>query len=221
MINRIVETLAEAVLGVGDGASIMVGGFGRTGTPLALIDAVLDLGVRELTIISNNAGNGHDGVAKLLEEGRVRKIICTYPRSLDCFVMEGLYRENRIELELVPQGTFNERIRAAGAGLGGFYTPTGVGTPLATNKELRIIDGTEYILEKPLHSDVALIKAHRADRWGNLVYRKTARNFAPLMATAATLTVAQVSEIVELGKLDPETVSTPGIYIDRVVQAGG
>lgn len=220
MINKIVNSVAEAVQGIPDGASIMVGGFGFTGTPFELLDAIFDLGIRDLTIISNNAGNGRTGVARLLDAGRVRKLICTYPRSLDCYVVDDLYRQGRIEIELVPQGTFVEKMRAGGAGLGGFYTQTGVGTPLAEGKEVRVLDGKEYLLEKPLRSDVALVKAQTADRWGNLFYPKTGKNFAPIMAAAADLTIAQAAEIVSIGEIDPELVSTPGIFVRRVVGVG-
>ncbi len=220
MINKVVSTLAEALDGIQDGASILVGGFGSTGIPFQLIDALFEKDVRHLTIIANNAGNKEEGVARLLGGGRVDKIICTYPRSTDCYIMERLYKEGKIELELVPQGTFTERMRAAGAGIGGFYTPTGVGTKIAEGKEIRNFDGMDYVLERPLKADVALLKAQTADRWGNLAYNKTGMNFAPLMATAASLTVVQVSEIVELGGIDPQRVNTPGIFVQRVVQVG-
>ncbi|GAB2914236.1 3-oxoacid CoA-transferase subunit A [Paralcaligenes ginsengisoli] len=200
-----------------DGSTVMVGGFGMAGQPLELIDALLEQGAKDLVIINNNAGNGDTGLAALLAAGQVRKIICSFPRQTDSYVFDGLYRAGKLELELVPQGNLAERIRAAGAGIGGFYTPTGVGTLIAEGKEVRHIDGRDYMLEYPLHADYAFIKALRADRWGNLVYRKTARNFGPIMATAARVTVAQVSEIVELGELDPETVVTPGLFVQRVV----
>jgi 3-oxoadipate CoA-transferase alpha subunit len=187
------------------------------GMPVQLIDALIGQGATDLTVVSNNAGNGDTGLAALLAKRRVRKMICSFPRQHDSWVFDGLYRAGRIELEVVPQGTLAERMRAAGAGLGGFYCPTGVGTPLAEGKETREIDGRTYVFEHPLHGDVALIGAHRADRMGNLVYRKTARNFGPVMATAATTVIAQVSEVVEIGELDPETVVTPSIYVDRVV----
>ncbi len=198
----------------------MIGGFGLAGQPKELIDALLDQGARDLVIVNNNAGNGETGLAALLKAGRVRKIICSFPRQADSQVFDALYHAGKIELELVPQGNLAERIRAAGAGIGGFYTPTAVGTPLAEGKEVRHIDGRDYILEFPLHADYALIKASRADRWGNLVYRKTARNFGPIMATASRVAVAQVDEIVELGELDPEAIVTPGLFVQRVVAVG-
>ena len=198
----------------------MVGGFGLAGQPQELIDALLDQGAKDLVIINNNAGNGDTGLAALLAAGRVRKIICSFPRQSDSHVFDGLYRSGKVELELVPQGNLAERIRAAGAGIGGFYTPTGAGTPLAEGKEQRNINGRNYILEYPLHADYALIKALRADRWGNLVYRKTARNFGPIMATAAKIAVVQVDSIVELGELDPEAIVTPGLFIQRVIATG-
>lgn len=207
----------EAVAGVEDGATVLVGGFGMAGMPVALVDALIRQGAGDLTVVSNNAGNGDTGLAALLAAGRVRKVVCSFPRQADSWVFDGLYRAGRIELELVPQGTLVERMRAAGAGIGAFYSPTGVGTPLADGKEVREIDGRTYVLELPLRGDVALIGAHRADRSGNLVYRRTARNFGPVMATAATTVVAQVREVVEVGALDPEAVVTPSIYVDRVV----
>lgn len=221
MIDRIVLTLNDAIRGIRDGSTVLVGGFGDTGTPFELMHALVDSGVRDLTIVSNNAGNGHIGIAALLEAGCVRKIVSSYPRGSDCVVVDKLYKAGKIELELVPQGTLVERMRCGGAGLGGFYTPAGVGTPLAEGKEKKNIDGREYLLEKPIRAEVALIKAHAADRWGNLVYRKSARNFSPIMATAAEMVVAQVSQILDLGGLDPEWIGTPGIYVDRVVQVGG
>jgi 3-oxoadipate CoA-transferase alpha subunit len=211
---------ADAAVGdVPDGATVLIGGFGTAGQPVELIDALRRQGARELTVVSNNAGNGDTGLAALLATGHVRKIICSYPRQTDSWVFDGLYRDGTIELELVPQGNLAERVRAAGAGIGAFYCPTGVGTPLAEGKEQRTIDGREYLLEYPIKGDFALIKAHRADEVGNLVYRKTARNFGPVMAAAATTTVAQVAEVVPAGGLDPEAVVTPGIYVDRVVTA--
>jgi 3-oxoadipate CoA-transferase, alpha subunit len=207
----------EAVAGVEDGATVLVGGFGMAGMPVALIDALIRQGASDLTVVSNNAGNGDTGLAALLAQGRVRKMICSFPRQVDSWVFDGLYREGRIELELVPQGNLAERMRAAGAGIGAFFSPTGAGTPLAEGKESREIDGRTYVLEYPIRGDVALIGAHRADRMGNLVYRKTARNFGPVMASAARTTVAQVAEVVETGTLDPEAIVTPGIYVDRVV----
>jgi len=208
-----------AVRGIADGSTVLIGGFGRAGLPFALIDAVRRSGARDLTVVNNNAGNGDTGLAALLAAGAVRKMICSFPRQSDSYVFDELHRAGRIELELVPQGNLAERIRAGGAGIGGFYTPTGVGTLLAEDKELRTIDGIDYVLEYPIKADVALIRAHRADPMGNLVYRKTGRNFGPIMATAATLTVAEVSEVVPLGGIDPEVVVTPGIFVDRVVVA--
>ena len=218
MINKIVESAAVAVADIHDGATIMIGGFGTAGMPSELIDALITQGARGLTIVNNNAGNGDTGIAALLATKRVRKIICSFPRQVDSHVFDTLYRTGEIELELVPQGNLAERIRAAGAGIGAFFTPTGYGTLLAEGKETRTIDGRNYVLEYPIHADVALIKALRADRWGNLVYRKTARNFGPVMASAATCTIAQVSEVVKLGDLDPEAVVTPGIFVARVVE---
>jgi 3-oxoadipate CoA-transferase alpha subunit len=207
----------DAVRGIADGATVLIGGFGGAGMPVALIDALVRLGPRELTVVSNNAGNGDWGLASLLAAGQVRRMVCSYPRQIDSHVFDGLYRAGRIELELVPQGTLAERIRAGGAGIGGFYTRAGVGTLLAEGKETRTIDGVDYLLELPIHADAALIQALRADPMGNLVYNKTGRNFGPIMATAAALTVAEVREVVVLGDLDPEHVVTPGIYVDRVV----
>ena len=207
----------QAVAGIADGSTVLVGGFGMAGMPVALIDALIRQGAKDLTIVSNNAGNGDTGLAALLAKRRVRKVICSFPRQSDSYVFDELYRAGLVELELVPQGTLAERMRAAGAGIGAFFCPTGVGTPLAEGKETRVIDGREYVLEYPIRGDVALIGAHRADRMGNLVYRKTARNFGPVMATAATLVVAQVREVVEVGALDPEAVVTPSIYVDRVL----
>jgi len=209
---------AEAVAAVRDGDTVLVGGFGLAGMPFALIDALIDHGAGELTVVSNNAGNGDTGLAALLAAGRVRKVICSFPRQSDSYVFDGLYRAGRIDLEVVPQGTLAERMRAAGAGIGAFYCPTGVGTPLAAGKETRRIDGRDYVLEYPIRGDVALIRAHVGDRAGNLVYRKTARNFGPVMATAAALTVAEVGRVVEPGGLDPEAVVTPGIYVNRLVE---
>ena len=206
-----------ALAGLQDGATVLIGGFGKAGQPVELIDALLRTDVGDLTVVNNNAGNGTIGLAALLAAGRVRKIICSFPRQSESFVFDELYRAGRIELELVPQGNLAERIRAAGAGIGAFYTPTGVGTPLAEGKEVRRIDGRDYLMELPLRGDVALVKALTADTWGNLVYRKTARNFGPIMAAAATTTVAQVASVVPAGALDPEVVVTPGIYVDRVL----
>jgi 3-oxoadipate CoA-transferase alpha subunit len=196
----------------------MIGGFGTAGMPSELIDALIAQGAKDLTIVNNNAGNGETGLAALLKAKRVKKIVCSFPRQTDSWHFDNLYRAGEIELELVPQGNLAERIRAAGAGIGAFYTPTGFGTELAQGKETRRIDGRDYVLEYPIHADFALIKALRADRWGNLVYRKTARNFGPIMASAAKCTVVQVREIVNLGDLDPEEVVTPGIFVQRVVE---
>ncbi|HEX7383491.1 MAG TPA: 3-oxoacid CoA-transferase subunit A [Burkholderiaceae bacterium] len=218
MIDKIAASASAALADVPDGATVMIGGFGGAGQPGELIDALIAQGARDLTIVNNNAGNGHSGLAALLEAGRVRKIICSFPRQADSQVFDALYRAGRVELELVPQGNLAERIRAAGAGIGGFFTPTGYGTELAKGKETREIDGRMYVLESPIHADFALIKAERGDRWGNLVYRKTARNFGPVMAMAAKVTVASVHEVVPLGALDPEVVVTPGIFVQRVVQ---
>jgi len=220
MISKIVGSPAEAVAGIPDGATVMIGGFGPAGLPLALIEALLEQGARDLVVVNNNAGNGDTGLAALLAAGRVRKIICSFPRQVDSHVFDRLYRSGRLELELVPQGNLAERIRAAGAGIGAFYTPTSFGTPLAEGKETRDIGGRGHVLEFALHADYALIQADRADRWGNLTYRKTARNFGPIMAAAARTTVAQVREVVELGELDPEAVVTPGIFVQRVVRIG-
>jgi len=217
MIDKTVRTLEAAVADVFDGATVMIGGFGAAGQPAELIDALIVQGAKDLTIVNNNAGNGEVGLAALLKARRVRKIICSFPRQVDSQVFDGLYRAGEIELELVPQGNLAERIRAAGAGIGAFFTPTGYGTLLAEGKETRIIDGRPYVLEYPIHADFALIKALKGDRWGNLVYRKTARNFGPIMASAAKCAIAQVSEVVPLGALDPETVITPGIFVQRVV----
>ncbi|WP_027865633.1 3-oxoacid CoA-transferase subunit A [Massilia alkalitolerans] len=218
MIDKTCASLEQAVAGIPDGATIMIGGFGNAGMPSALIDALLAQGARELTIVNNNAGNGETGLAALIREKRVRKMICSFPRQHDSHHFDALYRAGGIELELTPQGNLAERIRAAGAGIGGFFTPTGYGTLLAEGKETRVIDGRHYVLESPIHADFALIKALRGDRWGNLVYRKTARNFGPIMAMAAKVAIAQVAEVVELGAIDPETVVTPGIFVQRVVR---
>ena len=219
VVSKVVDSLAAAVAGITDGATIMIGGFGTAGMPAALVDAVIAQGAGHLTIVSNNAGSGDTGLAALLKTKRVRKMICSFPRQTDSYVFDALYRAGEVELEIVPQGTLVERIRAAGAGLGAFFTPTGYGTMLAAGKESREIDGRHFVLEYPIHADVALIKACKSDRWGNLVYRKTARNFGPVMATAAACTVAQVNEIVELGDLNPESIVTPGIFVHRVVAA--
>jgi 3-oxoadipate CoA-transferase, alpha subunit len=216
LINKI-SSIDDALRLVHDGATVMIGGFGNAGMPLALIDALIAQGARELTVVSNNAGNGDAGLAALLAAGRVRKILCSFPRQPDSHVFDRLYRSGAIELELVPQGNLAERIRAGGAGIGAFYTPTGHGTRLAVGKETRMIDGRAYVLEHAIRADFALIKAWKADRWGNLVYRKAARNFNPVIATAARCTIAEVGEIVELGGLDPETIVTPGIFVHHVV----
>ena len=221
MISKIVPNLQAAVEGIRDGSIVLIGGFGGAGQPHELIDALIAQGARDLTIVSNNAGNGTTGIAALLQNGQVSKVICSFPRQADSFVFDGLYRAGKLELELVPQGTLAERIRAGGAGVGGFYTRTAVGTPLADGKEVRTIDGVDYVFELPIKAEVALIKALVADRWGNLTYRKTARNFGPIMATAARLTIAQVSEIVELGQIDPEVVITPSAFVNRVVRVTG
>jgi 3-oxoadipate CoA-transferase alpha subunit len=218
MRNKVVADTTAAVDGVADGSTVLIGGFGLAGQPLALIDALLEQGASDLTIVSNNAGNADFGIARLLANGRVRKVVCSFPRQSDSYVFDELYRAGKVELEVVPQGNLAERIRAGGAGIGGFFTPTGAGTLLAEGKETRVIDGRTYVLESPIRGDLALIGAYRGDRLGNLVYRKTARNFNPMMATAATLTVASVVEVVEVGALDPESVVTPGIFVDRVVE---
>ncbi|MEN3274637.1 MAG: 3-oxoadipate CoA-transferase, alpha subunit [Massilia sp.] len=218
MIDKTCDSLERAVADIPDGATVMIGGFGNAGMPSALIDALLAQGARELTIVNNNAGNGETGLAALIREKRVRKMVCSFPRQADSHHFDALYRSGEIELELTPQGNLAERIRAAGAGIGGFFTPTGYGTLLAEGKETRLIDGRHYVLEAPIHADFALIKALKGDRWGNLVYRKTARNFGPIMAMAAKVAIAQVAEIVELGELDPENIVTPGIFVQRVVK---
>jgi len=221
VIDKTVADLRSAVAGIHDGATVMIGGFGHAGMPKALIDALIEQGATDLTIVNNNAGNGDTGLAALLAAGRVKKIICSFPRQSDSHVFDALYRAGKIQLELTPQGNLAERIRAAGAGIGGFFSPTGYGTQLAEGKETRLIDGRQYVLESPIHADFALIKALKGDRWGNLVYRKAARNFGPIMASAARCTIAQVDEIVPLGALDPEVIVTPGIFVQRVVQIGG
>ena len=217
---RVEESADDAVADVRDGATVLIGGFGTAGMPYVLVDALLRQGARDLTVVNNNAGNGSTGLAALLAAGQVRKVICSFPRQSDSYVFDELYRAGEVELEVVPQGNLAERLRAAGAGIGAFYSPTGVGTPLAEGKERRTIDGRDHVLEFPIHGDVALIGAHRADGVGNLVYRKTARNFGPVMATAATTTIVQVGELVATGGLDPESVVTPGIFVDRVVVVG-
>ncbi|HZX96344.1 MAG TPA: 3-oxoacid CoA-transferase subunit A [Myxococcales bacterium] len=217
MVNKTVASLDAAVAGIADGSTIMIGGFGPAGQPAALIDALIAQGARDLTVINNNAGNGEVGLAALLKARRVRKIVCSFPRQVDSWVFDALYRAGEIELEVSPQGNLAERIRAAGAGIGAFFTPTGHGTLLAEGKETRLIGGRPQVLEYALPADYALIKAHRGDRLGNLVYRKAARNFCPIMATAAKCTIAQVGELVEVGALDPEVIATPGIFVRRVV----
>lgn len=233
MINKIAESIESALAGTPDGATVLIGGFGTAGIPMELIDGLIAQGARDLTIVNNNAGNGVNGLAALLQTGRVRKVICSFPRQADSQVFDELYRSGKLELELVPQGNLAERLRAAGAGIGAFFTPTGYGTELArhadgTAKETRVIDGRPYVLEYPIRGDLALIKAEQGDRWGNLVYRKAARNFGPVMATAAAKTIASVHDIAELGALDPETIVTPGIHVRHIVkiprvatQAGG
>ena len=216
MINKIVPTLDAAIDGIEDGATVLVGGFGEIGTPNLLLGALLRRGTRNLTIVTNNAGIGDAGIAALLREGAVRKIVCSYPRSAGSIWFEEVYARGELELELVPQGTLSERIRAGGAGVGGFYVRTGVGTALAEGKETREIDGQTYLLEHPIHADVAFIRAHSADRWGNLVYHASARNFGPVMAPAGRLTIAEVARVVPLGDLNPEHIVTPGIFVDRV-----
>lgn len=218
MINKLADSVAEALAGVQDGATVLIGGFGTAGIPGELIDGLIAQGARDLTVVNNNAGNGDAGLAALLQAGRVRKIICSFPRQVDSWVFDGLYRSGKLELELVPQGNLAERLRAAGAGIGAFFCPTAYGTELAQGKETREINGRHYVLEYPIHGDVALIKAERGDRWGNLTYRMSARNFGPVMATAAKHTVATVHEVVELGALDPETIVTPGIHVSKLVR---
>jgi 3-oxoadipate CoA-transferase alpha subunit len=221
MIDKIIGSLEAAVADIKDGATVLCAGFGAVGAPDELIDALPAQGARDLVIVANNAGNGRTGLAGLIASGHVRKVICSYPRSTDSTAFDDAYKAGKIELELVPQGTISERMRCAAAGLGGFYSSVGVGTRLAEGKEAREIDGRLYVFEKPLKGDVALLKADRADRWGNLTYRKSARNFNPTMAMAADLSIVQVREVVALGALDPESVATPGIFIDRIVQLGG
>ena len=223
MINKIARSVAEALAGTRDGSTVLIGGFGTAGIPNELIDGLIEQGATDLTIVNNNAGNAEVGLAALLKAGRVRKIICSFPRQADSQIFDGLYRSGKLELELVPQGNLAERIRAAGAGIGAFFSPTGYGTELAKNadgsaKETRQINGKHYVLEMPIHAELALLKADRGDRWGNLTYRKAARNFGPVMATAAKKTVATVHEVVELGALDPEHIVTPGIFVHQIVQ---
>ncbi len=233
MINKIASSIAEALADTADGSTVMIGGFGTAGIPTELIDGLIAQGARDLTLVNNNAGNGDEGMAALLKTGRVRKIICSFPRQVDSYIFDGLYRSGKLELELVPQGNLAERIRAAGAGIGAFFTPTGYGTELAKKadgspKETREINGRMYVLEYPIHADLALVRAERGDRWGNLMYRKAARNFGPVMAMAARKTVATVHDVVALGELDPENIVTPGIFVHKIVkidrvatQAGG
>jgi len=220
MIDKTVQSFAAAVADIRDGATILIGGFGNAGMPSELIEALIGHSARDLTIVNNNAGNADTGLAALLKTKRVRKILCSFPRQADSWVFDGLYRAGQIELELVPQGNLACRIEAAGAGLGAIFTPTGYGTLLAKGKETRTIDGRDYVLEMPIRGDYAFIKAEKADRWGNLTYRKAARNFGPIMARAAKCTIAQVREIVPLGVLDPEVIVTPGIFVQRVVSTG-
>ena len=218
MINKEFDDHLEAVSDIVDGSSILIGGFGPPGQPVELIDALLENGAKDLVVINNNAGAGGAAILKLFSAGRVRKVICSYPKAIDSTVFDELYLAGQIELELVPQGNLAERIRAAGAGIGAFYTRTGYGTQLAEGKETRVIDGKHYVLEYPIHADFALIKALTADPWGNLTYRKTARNFGPVMATAANVTIAEVTNVVPLGGLDPEVIVTPSIYVDRFIR---
>lgn len=218
MTVRLFETALEAVDGTPDGAVVMIGGFGAAGQPVALIDALIEQGATDLTVVNNNAGNGDVGLAELIRRGRVAKMVCSFPRQSDSWHFDEAYRAGKVELELVPQGNLAERIRAGGSGIGGFFTPTGYGTPLAEGKETRMIDGVGYVFESPLRADLALIQAQQCDGVGNLTYRKTARNFGPIMATAADLTVAQARQVVATGEIDPEHVVTPGIFVDRVVE---
>lgn len=218
MINKVFTSIQDALSDIQDGATIMIGSFGMAGMPNELIDALISHGARELTIVNNNAGNGDTGLAALLKAGQVKKVICSFPRQNDSYVFDELYLNGKIELEVVPQGNLAERIRAAGAGIGAFYTPTGYGTQLGAGKETRKINNKDYILEYPIHADFSLIKAEKADRWGNLVYRKTARNFAPIMAMAAACTIVQTQDVVDLGALDPEAIITPSIFVQRVVK---
>ncbi len=217
MIDKRVASMAEAMAGIADGSVVLLGGFGSVGQPNALLDGLIEQGASDLTVVANNAGNGRVGLARLMELGRVRRIVCSFPRSSDSSVFEGLYRAGKIELEIVPQGTLAERMRAAGAGVGAFYTPTSYGTKLAVGKEVREIDGVPQVLEYALKGDVALVEAWQADRWGNLTYRRSGRNFNPVVAMAAATTIVQTQHIVELGELDPEAIVTPGIFVDRVL----
>ena len=217
MIDKRVDSLAQAVADIFDGATVMIGGFGEAGSPIELIHALIDLGAKDLTVVNNNTGSGHVGLAALIENGQVAKMICSYPRTTNSTVFPDLYHRGDIELELVPQGTLAERIRAGGAGIPAFYTATSVGTPLAEGKEVRNFDGRDYVMEWGLKADFALVKCARADRYGNLVYNKTARNFAPIMAMAANTTIVQTGAQVEIGEIDPEIIVTPGIFVDRIV----
>ena len=218
MIDKLRSSVLDALADIHDGATVMIGGFGGAGQPAELIDGLIAQGARDLVIVNNNAGNGDTGLAALLKNGQVRKIICSFPRQADSHVFDALYRAGKLELELVPQGNLAERIRAAGAGIGGFFTPTGYGTDLAKGKETREIEGRMYVFESPIHADFALIKAEQGDRWGNLTYRKTARNFGPIMAMAAKVSIASVHEVLDLGSIDPEHVITPGLFVQRIVQ---
>lgn len=218
MIDKIARSAGEALEGIADGSTVLIGGFGEAGNPTELVHALIEQGARDLVVVNNNAGNGEIGLARLIQAGRVRRLICSFPRSSDSHVFEDLYRAGGIELELVPQGTLAERIRAGGAGIPAFFTPTAAGTDLAAGKEVRAFDQREYVMETAIRGDVALIKAEAADRWGNLVYRKAARNFGPVMASAATTTIAQVRRVVPLGELEPETIVTPSIFVQRVVE---
>ena len=218
MIDKLRSSVLDALADIHDGATVMIGGFGGAGQPAELIDGLIAQGARDLVIVNNNAGNGDTGLAALLKNGQVRKIICSFPRQADSHVFDALYRAGKLELELVPQGNLAERIRAAGAGIGGFFTPTGYGTDLAKGKETREIGGRMYVFESPIHADFALIKAEQGDRWGNLTYRKTARNFGPIMAMAAKVSIASVHEVLDLGSIDPEHVVTPGLFVQRIVQ---
>ena len=217
MIDKRISTAAGAVEDIFDGATVMIGGFGEAGSPIELIHALIDLGLKNLTVINNNTGSGHVGLAALIENGLVGKMICSFPRTANSTVFPDRYRAGKIKLELVPQGTLAERIRAGGAGIPAFYTATSVGTPLAEGKEIRNFSGRDYVMEHALTADFALIKCHQADRYGNLVYNKTARNFAPIMATAANTTIVQAGEMLDAGEIDPEVIVTPGIFVDRII----
>ena len=228
MINKIADSVAQALAGIQDGATVLIGGFGTAGIPGELIDGLIEQGARDLTVVNNNAGNGDSGLAALLKAGRVRKILCSFPRQADSYVFDELYRSGKLEIKIVKKDNLAESLRAAGAGVGAFFCPTGFGTELAAGKETREINGRQYVLEYPIHGDVALIKAEAGDRWGNLTFRKAARNFGPVMAMAAKRTIASVHDVVELGELDPENIVTPGIFVSQIVkidrvatQAGG